>query len=197
MAANLATMLQLARTFELFAAALDRLAVPYAVVGSVASSARGSYRATEDIDLLARISARQAGQLAVALGKDWYADADQIRDAVSSGRAFNVIYIPFSQKVDVFPVKDDFSLAQLEHATKLPLPALGSGVEYLVSSSEDIVLAKLQWYRAGGETSERQWTDILRVIAATPNMDWAYVESWAPRLGVAALLARARAAASP
>jgi len=35
------------------------------------------------------------------------------------------------------------------------------------------------------------------VIAATPNMDWAYVESWAPRLGVAALLARARAAASP
>lgn len=197
MAANLATMLQLARTFELFAAALDRLAVPYAVVGSVASSARGSYRATEDIDLLARISAQQAGQLAVALGKDWYADADQIRDAVSSGRAFNVIYIPFSQKVDVFPVKDDFSLAQLEHATKLPLPALGSGVEYLVSSSEDIVLAKLQWYRAGGETSERQWTDILRVIAATPNMDWAYVESWAPRLGVAALLARARAAASP
>ena len=190
-------MLQLARTFELFAAALDRLAVPYAVVGSVASSARGSYRATEDIDLLARISAQQAGQLAVALGKDWYADADQIRDAVSSGRAFNVIYIPFSQKVDVFPVKDDFSLAQLEHATKLPLPALGSGVEYLVSSSEDIVLAKLQWYRAGGETSERQWTDILRVIAATPNMDWAYVESWAPRLGVAALLARARAAASP
>lgn len=197
MAANLATMLQLARTFELFAAALDRLAVPYAVVGSVASSARGSYRATEDIDLLARISAQQAGQLAVALGKDWYADADQIRDAVSSGRAFNVIYIPFSQKVDVFPVKDDFSLAQLEHATKLPLPALGSGVEYLVSSSEDIVLAKLQWYRAGGETSERQWTDILRVIAATPKMDWAYVESWAPRLGVAALLARARAAASP
>lgn len=197
MAANLATMLQLARTFELFAAALDRLAVPYAVVGSVASSARGSYRATEDIDLLARISAQQAGQLAVALGKDWYADADQIRDAVSSGRAFNVIYIPFSQKVDVFPVKDDFSLAQLEHATKLPLPALGNGVEYPVSSSEDIVLAKLQWYRAGGETSERQWTDILRVIAATPNMDWAYVESWAPRLGVAALLARARAAASP
>jgi len=197
MAANLATMLQLARTFELFAAALDRLAVPYAVVGSVASSARGSYRATEDIDLLARISARQAGQLAVALGKDWYADADQIRDAVSSGRAFNVIYIPFSQKVDVFPVKDDFSLAQLEHATKLALPALGNGVEYPVSSSEDIVLAKLQWYRAGGETSERQWTDILRVIAATPNMDWAYVESWAPRLGVAALLARARAAASP
>jgi hypothetical protein len=188
-------MLRLARTFELLAAALDRLAVPYAVVGSVASSARGSYRATEDIDLLARISPQQLAQLALALGQDWYADADQIRDALSAGRAFNVIYIPFSQKVDIFPVKDDFSLAQLEHATRLPVPALGSGAEYPVSTSEDIVLAKLQWYRAGGETSERQWTDILKVIVATPNMDWAYVESWARRLGVDELLARARAVA--
>jgi hypothetical protein len=195
MAANLAMMLRLARTFELLAAALDRLAVPYAVVGSVASSARGSYRATEDIDLLARISPQQLAQLALALGQDWYADADQIRDALSAGRAFNVIYIPFSQKVDIFPVKDDFSLAQLEHATRLPVPALGSGAEYPVSTSEDIVLAKLQWYRAGGETSERQWTDILKVIVATPNMDWAYVESWARRLGVDELLARARAVA--
>ena len=195
MAANLAMMLRLARTFELLAAALDRLAVPYAVVGSVASSARGSYRATEDIDLLARISPQQSAQLVLALGKDWYADADQIRDALSAGRAFNVIYIPFSQKVDIFPVKDDFSLAQLEHATRLPVPALGSGAEYPVSTSEDIVLAKLQWYRAGGETSERQWTDILKVIVATPNMDWAYVESWARRLGVDELLARARAVA--
>jgi hypothetical protein len=143
--------------------------------------------------VLAQISAQQAGQLALALGKDWYADADQIRDALSAGRAFNVIYIPFSQKVDIFPVKDDFCLAQLAHATRLSLPALGTGAEYPVASSEDIVLAKLQWYKAGGETSERQWTDIVKVIMATPKMDWVYVESWAQRLGVEALLARARA----
>jgi hypothetical protein len=188
-------MLRLARTFELLAAALDRLAVPYAVVGSVASSARGAYRATEDIDVLANLPTHQAEQLALALGKDWYADADQIREALSTGRAFNVIYIPFSQKVDIFPVKDDFSLAQLRHATRLPLPAAGSGAEYPVVSSEDIVLAKLRWYKAGGETSERQWSDILKVIAATAEMDWAYVENWAIRLGVEALLARVRDAA--
>jgi hypothetical protein len=189
-------MLRLARTFELLATALNRLAVPYAVVGSVASSARGSYRATEDIDLLANIPLHKAGQLAHDLGKDWYADADQIRDAVSTGCAFNVIYIPFSQKVDIFPAKDDFSLAQLEHATRLALPALGIGAEYPVASAEDIVLAKLRWYKAGGETSERQWTDILKVIIATPKMDWVYMESWAPRLGVDASLALARAAVS-
>jgi hypothetical protein len=188
-------MLRLARTFELLTAALDGLAVPYVVVGSVASSARGSYRATEDIDLLAKISPHDAAELAQALGKDWYADADQIRDATAAGRAFNLIYIPFSQKVDIFPVKDEFCVAQLERATRLPLPALETGAQYPVATAEDIMLAKLQWYKAGGETSERQWTDILKVILATPDMDWAYVESWAPRLGVDVLLVRARAAA--
>ncbi len=53
------------------------------------------------------------------------------------------------------------------------------------------MLAKLQ-YKAGGEVSERQWTDIVTVIRATPNMDWEYVENWAPRLRVDELLARAR-----
>jgi hypothetical protein len=186
-------MLRLARTFELLAAALERLAIPYAVVGSVASSARGSYRATEDVDVLARISPHQAAQLAEALGKDWYADADQMRAAIAAGRAFNVIYIPFSQKVDIFPVKDEFCETQLKRATSLPLPALGTGAAYPVASAEDIVLAKLQWYKAGGETSERQWTDILKVIRATPNMDWAYMESWAASLGVDDLLAGAKA----
>jgi hypothetical protein len=186
-------MLRLAKTFELLAAALERLAIPYAVVGSVASSARGSYRATEDIDVLARISPVQAGHLVEALGKDWYADADQMREAMAAGRAFNLIYIPFSQKVDVFPAKDDFCAAQLEHATSLPIAALGPGAEYPVAAAEDIVLAKLQWYKAGGETSERQWTDILKVIRATPDMDWAYVESWSARLDVDMLLSRAKA----
>jgi hypothetical protein len=188
-------MLRLAKTFELLTAALERLRIRYVVVGSVASSAHGSYRATEDIDVVASILPGQAAELVQALGKDWYADAEQIRDSTFEGRAFNVIYIPFSQKVDIFPVKDEFTLAQLEHATTLALPALGANAAYPVASAEDIVLAKLQWYKAGGETSERQWTDIVKVILATPRMDWAYVESWAPRLGVDGLLARARAAA--
>ena len=158
----------------------------------MASSARGSYRATEDIDVLARISPLQAGQLVDALGKDWYADADQMCDAIAAGRAFNLIYIPFSQKVDVFPAKDDFCTAQLERATTLPVAALGPGAAYPVAAAEDIVLAKLQWYKAGGEVSERQWTDVLQVIRANPAIDWAYVEGWAARLGVNDLLARAK-----
>jgi hypothetical protein len=165
-------MLRLARTLELLSAALNGLSIPYVVVGSVASSARGSYRATEDIDIVAKISPAHAAELAQVLGTDWYADADQIGSAIRSGRAFNLIYMPFSQKLDVFPVNDEFTLAQVERSTNLPVPALGSNAAYPVASAEDIVLAKLQGYKPGGETSERLWSDMSKVIAAMPNLDW-------------------------
>ena len=33
-----------------------------------------------------------------------------------------------------------------------------------VASAEDTILAKLEWYRSGGETSERQWRDVLGIV---------------------------------
>ena len=61
-----------------------------------------------------------------------------------------------------------------------------------MTTAEDIVLHKLEWYRLGGGVSERQWQDVLgvfRVQGAT--LDRAYLERWASDLGVADLLARA------
>ena len=64
-----------------------------------------------------------------------------------------------------------------------------------VTTAEDILLAKLRWYSDGGEVSDRQWNDIVGLIATNPDLDVAYLDLWASRLGVTALLARARAAA--
>jgi predicted nucleotidyltransferase len=44
-------------------AALHRLQIPFCVVGSFASSARGVPRATMDVDLLVRMGREQADQL--------------------------------------------------------------------------------------------------------------------------------------
>jgi hypothetical protein len=62
-----------------------------------------------------------------------------------------------------------------------------------VATPEDSLLAKLQWYRDGGEVSDRQWSDIGGLIAINTAMDWEYVNPWVARLGVTALLERARA----
>ncbi len=49
-------------------AALNSLQLPFVVVGSAASSARGVPRATMDIDLVVRITALHAEKLVAALG---------------------------------------------------------------------------------------------------------------------------------
>lgn len=59
-------------------------------------------------------------------------------------------------------------------------------------SAEDVVLAKLEWFRMGGDVSERQWRDILGVLKVQQStLDVDYLERWAQELGVADLMQRA------
>ena len=61
-----------------------------------------------------------------------------------------------------------------------------------VPSAEDIVLLKLEWYKLGGQISDRQWNDILGVLKVQgPLIDFAYLRRWASSLAVSALLTRA------
>jgi hypothetical protein len=181
----------LAQTLRTLAAVLDRLGIAYAIGGSVASSARGVYRATNDIDVVAAVTVAQTDRLPEELGPDWYAEPEQMREAVSAGRAFNLIHISLGNKIDIFPAFTDFHFSQLQRATRLILPFLSETTEYPVVTAEDILLAKLHWYRAGGEVSERQWTDITAIVAGNPSLDRDYIQSWAPRVGITDLLERA------
>jgi hypothetical protein len=58
--------------------------------------------------------------------------------------------------------------------------------------AEDTILAKLEWFRRGGETSQRQWGDVLGVLRASEAvLDQAYLRLGAGELGVEDLLERA------
>ena len=66
-----------------------------------------------------------------------------------------------------------------------------------VASAEDTVLAKLDWYRAGGEVSEQQWRDVIGLLQVQGDrLDRDYLRSIAPSLQVSELLERALAEAT-
>ena len=66
-----------------------------------------------------------------------------------------------------------------------------------ILSAEDVIRARLEWFRPGGESSQRQWRDVLGVIKAQePTLDMDYLREWAGRLQVSDLLKRAVADAT-
>jgi len=173
-------------------AAFDELAIQYAVGGSYASSLYGEARATRDVGLIAAVAGRHAGPLVATLGSGFYADEAQIAAAAQNQGSFNLIHMDTMSKIDVYPVwRTEFGVTQL--ARRRPT-RVGGGVplDLYVTSPEDIVLAKLDWYRQGGEQSDRQWRDVLGVLRVQSNaLDRVYLEYWAKRLRISDLLNRA------
>ena len=51
-------------------------------------------------------------------------------------------------------------------------------------------------FRLGGETSERQWWDVVGILRVSEDADRAYLRHWAAALSVADLLERALADAA-
>ena len=171
-------------------AALDRCGIPYAVGGSVASSYHGSPRATNDVDLLVGFLPAKAESFAQALGPDFYADPDMIRDALFNGRSFNVIHLKTTYKFDFYPAAgDSFAGRQLTRRVTVHSDLLGEPLDFPITTPEDIILAKLGWFRKGGSVSARQWNDVLGVVRIQGDrLDRAYLNEWAERLGVRELL---------
>jgi len=176
-------------------AELERLGVDYFVGGSVASSVHGRPRTTDDVDIVAALPDRRVEALARGLENEFFVDPDMIRDAIRRRASFNIIHLATMLKVDVFVLgNEDFAVEQMRRRLAVPL----RGLPVWFSSPEDIVLEKLDWYRKGEGMSERQWRDVLGVIAVQgPRLDLSYLRSWAARRGLQDLLERALAETKP
>lgn len=173
---------------------LEHIGVPYFLGGSLASSILGEPRATVDIDLAIVLRTPEIASLLAALRPDFYVDEGAMREAVARNGSFNAIHQPTVLKVDFFVLGDAaFDRSQLSR--RRPSPVLeGSDRRIFVSSPEDLILRKLDWYRRGGGVSDRQWRDVLGVLKVQAGrLDLAYLRRWAGSLGLAALLDRALA----
>ena len=167
---------------------LDQLPVEWVIGGSLASSVHGEPRATQDVDMVVALRPRHVKPLWGALRREYYVDVDEMRTAVRAPASFNAIHFASAIKVDFFVAGDDpFEGERLANRQRIETPG---GVIY-VDTAEHTLLRKLEWYRRGGETSERQWRDVQAIARIQgARLDRDRLAFWADRLGVTGLLQR-------
>jgi hypothetical protein len=183
---------------SLIAEALERCQIRYILGGSLASTALGEPRATLDVDIVVDLSVATVGPWLSLLGSDFSFDEEWARDEVARRGSFQLIHLPTMTRIDVFvPPWEGVHLWKWQHRRRLVLDeATNKGID--VTAPEGIVIQKLVWFRSGGESSDRQWRDVLGVLKLQRNdLDLADMRQWATELGVLDLLDRALQSCAP
>ncbi len=176
----------------LVTAVFDSLNVPYVIGGSMASIVHGLPRTTMDVDIVADMKPEKANAFVAAVQDQFYVDEPTVRKAVQQRTSFNLIHLATMFKVDIFLAKPRaFDQQQLTRRIALKVETEGNQSIWVLSA-EDVVLAKLDWFRLGGKVSERQWRDIIGILKTQQNsLDLEYLQHWAQSLHVTDLLERA------
>lgn len=166
--------------------------IDYYIGGSIATIAHGVPRTTLDVDIIVEISHAQVDRFVAHLDHDFYIQATDIHDAITQRSSFNLVHLASMLKIDMFlaPLRP-FDKAKAQRVVEIQLTTT-SNRRFRVTSPEDIVLQKLEWYALGGQVSERQWHDIQGVLRIqSTSLDIAYMRTWATQLNLNPLLIRA------
>lgn len=171
---------------------LEAHQIRYFIGGSFASAIHGVVRMTADVDIVVDLKMEHVDPLVRALEDEFYVDADAIRDAVRRRQSFNLIHLATMFKVDIFVFKRrPFNEAQFERRKRHAI-AQDPPRHAFIATAEDNVLAKLEWYRLGGETSDQQWKDVRNIIKTQrEHLDLNYLRHWASEIGIPDLIERA------
>ncbi len=184
------------RVIERLADVLDSLGVRYAVGGSVASALYGTVRFTRDADLTVEPFSQVADRLYGLLQDEFYISREAMEEALRSHGSFNMIHFETAFKIDLFVRGPSEFEGRLWERRRMLRLSDESGRDVSVVSPEDIILLKLDWFRQTGGTPQRQWDDVLGVLAVQGNaLDFEYLTASARELGLEELLNRARAEA--
>jgi len=151
----------------------------------------GEPRGTIDIDLAVQLERQQLDDFLGALDVEFYVPFEAARRAVEQSDSFNLIH-ESGFKVDIFVLGDHpLDRHQLEHRQRIMVRE--DPPQYLwVSAPASQVLRKLEWYRAGGSVSERQWRDVVGILRAQRTvLDLTDLSHTAASIGLDGLLAAA------
>lgn len=174
---------------------LEGLEIRYAVAGSIASSAYGEPRYTQDIDVVVIMSDEQTGALCRSFPPpDFYVSLEAARQAVAAAGQFNILHAASGYKIDIIMAPDNAwgasEMRRRQHRRLLP------DREGNVASPEDVIIGKMLYYQEG--QSDKHLRDIAGILKTSGDLvDLAYIDKWAGELGLSEAWQAIRAGIKP
>lgn len=170
-------------------AALDAAAIPYMIVGSLASNFHGVPRSTRDADFVVELSTDSLQRLDTHLANGLVLERQGAFEGVT-GTVRHVIALVGSPFVcELFELSDDpHDRARFARRVSARLLTRDS----FVASAEDMIITKLRWAAGANRPKDRE--DVRNILAVQGSLlDWAYLDRWSAVHGTAQLLAEIKA----
>lgn len=170
------TDLQIVATYSAF---LSGLNIRHLVGGSLASSAWGEQRTTNDADFVVELLPESIGAYVSSLPAGFFVEESELRDAVLSTQpfaSFQLLHEPMVFKIDNFTAHGPWEREQLGRAHTL---RIWEDVEVPFAGPEDVLIAKCRWFDLGNRASDRQWNDLVRLYEVQGiRLDSSLIERW-------------------
>ncbi len=172
---------------------LERLQVPYVIIGAFAGTSYGVTRVTFDVDIVVDLAETHIQTLAASyLPPRFYADPDQMRNSIRLGIMFNIIDTSEARKVDLIPItmKPGYSFALKRRIRREMSVSPENSFEAWFARPEDVIVGKLMAWQQGG--SFKHETDIRDILIAimlgddaelSTMFEYDYIDQWAFKLG--------------
>ncbi len=171
---------------------LEDLGVQYVIGGSVASSLIGEPRSTVDVDVDVVLGQELLDLFLEHVRPTFYVREIDAARAVREKDSFNIVHTEAALKIDLFVLGHGvLDVNQIERRVKIAVPTEPIASLW-ITSPEDQVLRKLDWYRQRGRVSDRQMRDVIAILQINrENLDDNYLSRTAELVGLSELLSDA------
>jgi hypothetical protein len=173
--------------------ALEGLAIPYMVVGSVSSTYYGIGRLSKDADFVVALGTESIVSVARRLGPQFRLDPQMSFETVTMTRRYLAQVVGTTFEIEFFQLTDDPH--DQERFRRRQQVTLLDRLVWL-PTVEDVLVTKLRWALLANRSKDRE--DVRGVIAVQGDrIDWDYVHRWCEEHGTRTLLDEIRASIPP
>jgi hypothetical protein len=170
---------------------LNENAVPYMLVGSLATNVYCVPRSTEDGDVVVQTSVTEVARQISRWRADFQFDPQLTFESVTATTKVVLRTTGHAFEVELFQLSND-EHDQARFSRRIQVRTMDRKV--WIASLEDMIITKLRWSQHAGR--EKDISDARNLIGVQGDfVDWTYVEQWCDRHGTRQLLHQLRSEA--